>query len=107
MHTAAHVTSLQVAWAVANALRDLHAKNLIHRDIKSDNVLLNSSDEIKLADLGLARPKATSMTEAPGTRFWMAPEIMQAEDTTYGFPADRLRLRRPPHGAGHVSTALL
>ncbi|EQC26795.1 serine/threonine protein kinase, partial [Saprolegnia diclina VS20] len=72
--TAAHVTNLQVAWVVASALLHLHANNLIHRDVKSVNVLWNSSNEIKLADLGLARPEATSMTVAPGTRLWMAPE---------------------------------
>ncbi|KDO20159.1 TKL protein kinase [Saprolegnia parasitica CBS 223.65] len=88
MHTAAHVTNLHVAWVVANALLHLHAKNLIHRDVKSDNVLLSSSDEIKLADLGLARPEATSMTEAPGTRYWMAPEVLQAQGAVYGCPAD-------------------
>ncbi|EQC26792.1 TKL/TKL-UNIQUE protein kinase [Saprolegnia diclina VS20] len=86
--TAAHVTNLHVAWVVANALRDLQAKNVIHRDVKSDNVLLSSSDEIKLADLGLARPEATSMTVAPGTRLWMAPEILQADGAGYSFPAD-------------------
>ncbi|KDO21909.1 TKL protein kinase [Saprolegnia parasitica CBS 223.65] len=87
-HTAAHVTNLHVAWVVANALLHLHAKNFIHRDVKSDNVLLNSSDEIKLADLGLARPEATSMTEAPGTPYWMAPEVLQADGAVYGCPAD-------------------
>ncbi|EQC26788.1 TKL protein kinase [Saprolegnia diclina VS20] len=82
------VTNLQVAWVVANALKDLHAKKLVHRDVKSDNVLLGAGGEIKLADLGLARLEATDMTEAPGTRYWMAPEILQAGGTTYGRPAD-------------------
>ncbi|KDO21916.1 TKL protein kinase [Saprolegnia parasitica CBS 223.65] len=86
--TQVNVTNLHVAWVIANALRDLHAKELVHRDIKSDNVLLSSSGEVKLADLGLARLEATDMTEAPGTRFWMAPEILQAQGTMYGCPAD-------------------
>ncbi|KDO21914.1 TKL protein kinase [Saprolegnia parasitica CBS 223.65] len=86
--TSVHVTNLHVAWVIANALRDLHAKKFVHRDIKSDNVLLSLSGEIKLADLGMARPEATEMTEAAGTRFWMAPEILQAHGTTYGRPAD-------------------
>ncbi|EQC31907.1 TKL/TKL-UNIQUE protein kinase, variant [Saprolegnia diclina VS20] len=86
--TSARVTSLQVAWVVANALRDLHIRNMAHRDIKSDNVLLSSSDEIKLGDMGLARIVATEMTEAPGTRLWMAPEILRASGTSYGLSAD-------------------
>ncbi|KDO22844.1 TKL protein kinase [Saprolegnia parasitica CBS 223.65] len=83
-----NVTSLQVAWVVANALNDLHAKDIIHRDIKSHNVLLSTSGEIKLSDLGLARLEATDMTEAPGTRYWMAPEILRANGTKYSSPAD-------------------
>ncbi|KDO23943.1 TKL protein kinase [Saprolegnia parasitica CBS 223.65] len=86
--TSARVTNLHVAWVVANALKDLHWRNMAHRDIKSDNVLLSSSDEIKLGDLGLARIVATEMTEAPGTRLWMAPEILRANGTSYGLAAD-------------------
>ncbi|EQC31905.1 TKL protein kinase [Saprolegnia diclina VS20] len=86
--TSEHVTALHAAWVVANALNDLHAKKIVHRDIKSDNVLLSSSDEVKLGDLGLARCEATVMTDAPGTRFWMAPEVLCANGTKYGLPAD-------------------
>ncbi|EQC31903.1 TKL protein kinase [Saprolegnia diclina VS20] len=86
--TPMNLSSLQVAWVVISALRDLHAKHLLHRDIKSQNVLLNTSGEIKLGDLGLARLEATDKTEAPGTRLWMAPEILQANGMVYSFPAD-------------------
>ncbi|KDO18219.1 TKL protein kinase [Saprolegnia parasitica CBS 223.65] len=86
--TSARVTNLHVAWVVANALKDLHLRKMAHRDIKSENVLLSSSDEIKLGDLGLARIVATEMTEAPGTRYWMAPEILRANGTSYGLAAD-------------------
>ncbi|KDO21902.1 TKL protein kinase [Saprolegnia parasitica CBS 223.65] len=91
-HTQVKVTNLQVAWVVANALKDLHAKKLVHRDVKSDNVLLSASGEIKLGDLGLVRFEATEMT---GTRYWMAPEILQAQGTTYGRPADIYAKHRP------------
>ncbi|EQC31885.1 TKL protein kinase [Saprolegnia diclina VS20] len=86
--TVVHVTNLRVAWVVANALRDLHAAKLVHRDVKSENVLLSTSGGIRLGDLGLTRLEATDMTEAPGTRYWMAPEILQAEGAVYGCPAD-------------------
>ena len=40
---------------VALGLRAMHAKGVIHRDIKSNNILSDSSGEIKIADLGLSK----------------------------------------------------
>lgn len=46
----------------ARALEFLHRKSLIHRDIKSPNILLDSQHRCKIADFGMARQLGTDMT---------------------------------------------
>ena len=63
----------------AQGIKCLHDKNVLHRDIKSDNVLCRpSTGEIKLADLGLAvflTDKQNYRKTRGGTRNWISPEI--------------------------------
>lgn len=56
----------------------MHSKQIIHRDIKSDNVLYNSQGEIKLADFGLAKRENPSMnlTNRVVTLWYRAPELL-------------------------------
>jgi len=65
-----------------NALHFVHRYHCIHRDIKSDNVLLNRKGHIKLADFGfsvqLTRRKSTR-TSVIGTPYWMAPEMIKGD----------------------------
>ncbi|EQC31831.1 TKL protein kinase [Saprolegnia diclina VS20] len=79
---------LEVAWVVANALKDLHARGIVHRDIKTQNILLSSSHYIKVADLGIAKRVATHMTTGIGTTEWMAPKMFTSGPETYGTPVD-------------------
>lgn len=59
----------------------LHENRIIHRDLKSGNILVTRKDEIKLCDFGLAQIKIKSAsvsmdTRCVGTIRWMAPELL-------------------------------
>ncbi|RHZ01625.1 hypothetical protein DYB37_005910 [Aphanomyces astaci] len=63
--------------SIAEGLAYLHAFPIIHRDLKSRNVLLDSAKGTKLTDFGGSREETTStMTAGVGTYRWMAPEVL-------------------------------
>ena len=67
---------------LARGAAALHRAGIIHRDIKPDNVILESGGGLKLIDLGTARVAAldeTMSADIPGTRAYMAPEMSQGE----------------------------
>jgi len=63
---------------VLEGLKYLHQHSIMHRDIKSDNILISSELTAKLADFGTAKPEdlGTKLTVI-GTPYWMAPEIIE------------------------------
>jgi len=90
--SACELTERQIAAISKQILQSLvllHSMERIHRDIKSDNVLLNKDGTVKLADFGYCaqlteeREKRTSVV---GTPYWMAPELIRG--LSYGTQVD-------------------
>ncbi|XP_073065820.1 mitogen-activated protein kinase kinase kinase 1-like [Primulina eburnea] len=74
---------------ILSGLNYLHCRNVVHRDIKCANILVDVSGFVKLADFGLA--KATKMNDiksCKGTPYWMAPEVVNRRNHGYGRAAD-------------------
>jgi hypothetical protein len=81
-----HMTEPQIAFVCKATLKGLayvHSMHRIHRDIKSDNILLGSDGSCKIADFGyaaqLTQEKAKRITIV-GTPYWMAPELIRGQN---------------------------
>ncbi len=76
--------ALSYALHIGEALHEAHAKGIVHRDIKCDNIMVNSKNQIKVMDFGLAKLKGslklTKTSSTVGTLAYMAPEQIQGEE---------------------------
>ncbi|KAK9158797.1 hypothetical protein Scep_005371 [Stephania cephalantha] len=75
---------LSMAYDVANGMNYLHRRNppIVHRDLKSPNLLVDMKYTVKVCDFGLSRLKENtflSSKSAAGTPEWMAPEVLRDE----------------------------
>lgn len=77
---------MRIACECASALKYLHGLNLIHRDVKSSNILLDHNWTCKLSDFGMAREYSSDETNSArrmticGTNEYMSPELLFDEE---------------------------
>lgn len=96
----------KIAIQLIQALHVLHSNRIIHRDMKPQNILIGSKQQIKLCDFGFARAishDASLLTSIKGTPLYMAPELVQEKPYTYtvdlwslGVILYELAVGRPP-----------
>jgi len=72
----------RVSVETLNGLYYMHGKGFIHRDIKSDNILVNKRGEVKIADFGFTAkltPERNRRNSVVGTPYWMPPELINGD----------------------------
>jgi len=71
------------------ALKHVHDRKIIHRDLKGQNIFLTKTDLVKLGDFGIARVLSTTRENAKtmvGTPYYLSPEIINGK--AYSFKSD-------------------
>ncbi|KAH9425415.1 hypothetical protein DERP_006023 [Dermatophagoides pteronyssinus] len=88
------IQMFNIARQTAQGMDYLHAKKIIHRDLKSNNIFLHKDYTVKIGDFGLATVKtqwdgSQRLNQPTGSILWMAPEVIRmASNNPYTFQSD-------------------
>jgi serine/threonine-protein kinase len=107
-------SKLRVALQVARALGYVHQNQIIHRDVKPENVNIDDSGHAKLMDFGIAKAADLSLTQPGyvlGTPYYMAPEQIMGKPVTpsvdvyaFGIMLYEMLLGTRPYGGDTIET---
>jgi len=79
--------AINIATQIAEGLQAAHKKNIVHRDIKSANIMSNEDGQVKIMDFGLAKVRGgvqlTKEHSTLGTAAYMSPEQAQGKDVDH------------------------
>lgn len=74
---------------IALALKFVHDRKILHRDLKAANIFITKDGKIKLGDFGIARVLSNTISQAQtlvGTPYYLSPEIIESKP--YSFKSD-------------------
>ena len=79
-------TIVKYFYQICQGINYIHSKNVIHRDIKSQNIFLTKNGSIKIGDFGIAKALSKTNSNAMtviGTPYYFSPEIINGEPYNY------------------------